>query len=967
MIRTLTITGFRGISEEIPFTLGAITLLSGRNGLGKTTLFDAIDWCLFGASWRLGFDKGSVRNIYHPNLNPVVRMEMLVEGKTLLIERTNASAFLDGSRISDRNLVEALMIDPEGIAPYTRDVESRLRRVVYLSQEDIRALVHPDNATERVSLYQALLGVPNASVVQSGVRRIGDRFRQREQELRLHLGQLRLRKDELIADLESTTNETIDSARVISEASRTLNAPSSLSVEELAQRSRQEMDKLSAESIQLDEALSAITVFRKRRKADAALAEQLSQQIQVCASEEATAAASDEKALLDLAAARQASEESNRALNAALALQESLLERAAAQRRIDELNIEQEEAKTTLRISEEVVLHLRTDLERLRGASDAALNRRHDTVAKRSELEAARDRMQSLRERRREEEELLLRVGSVTGAIEEQLLKRERLKLQLQEAREEMNRRQEEFESLKERASSSNELESLLRQAVTLLPPDLSQCPLCGSSFGSRQELILHIARVREENTFASNTLSQSQTASRAQQGIVEDLETEARKVGAELAQMEREKSQFDISLQRVREMISTIPTQIEAPAEGDLEVLDEELKSIDEELRTLRNEIDDRSTRLHMAQDDLSRAFARQEAATQRLDLARQGGGSNEVPKDREQQVASATGAVNTARITANEAADTEKAAAQLRSTKQLSLQSVNRRLADLRSELNAVRERSDAETSTLLRQLVEQLQGQFSIDEAAAQVQERRTKVSDRLVEMRRIWSELVVAGTEERSKSIRIQSDAVERELIATQRSLDGLLSAQTRFTKIADELRKTAESEAAGALQHQRQAIQECFAAIYPHGHLNKVVMGDDPLGEVLVTDELLAKGVEPTTYLSTGQSNVLALSIFLGIALRQRLLKVGIVCLDEPVQHLDDLHFLGFVSLLKRVGLARQVVMSTADANVAEIITRQMQSSWAERPSDFTRYDWHSFDPKTGPSVGVWSSARRAVA
>jgi len=170
-----------------------------------------------------------------------------------------------------------------------------------------------------------------------------------------------------------------------------------------------------------------------------------------------------------------------------------------------------------------------------------------------------------------------------------------------------------------------------------------------------------------------------------------------------------------------------------------------------------------------------------------------------------------------------------------------------------------------------------------------------------------MRRIWSELVVAGTEERSKSIRIQSDAVELESVATQLSLDELLSAETRFTKISDEIRKTAESEAAGALQHQRQAIQECFTAIYPHGHLNKVVMGDDPLGEVLVTDELLAKGVEPTTYLSTGQSNVLALSIFLGIALRQRLLKVGIVCLDEPVQHLDDLHFLGFVSLRKASG------------------------------------------------------------
>jgi DNA repair exonuclease SbcCD ATPase subunit len=230
-----------------------------------------------------------------------------------------------------------------------------------------------------------------------------------------------------------------------------------------------------------------------------------------------------------------------------------------------------------------------------------------------------------------------------------------------------------------------------------------------------------------------------------------------------------------------------------------------------------------------------------------------------------------------------------------------------------------------------------------------------------------MRRLWSELVVAGTEEQSKAIRLQIDAVKRELAATQRSLDGLLNAHSRFSQIADELQKTSELEAAGALCHQRQAIQECFTAMYPHEHLNEVVMGDDPLGEILVTDRLLAHGVEPTMYLSTGQANVLALSVFMGIALRQRLLKIGIVCLDEPVQHLDDLHFLAFVSLLKRVGLSRQVVMSTADANFAEIITRQMESSWAELSTDFIRYDWHSFDPKAGPSIETRSSAKRAAA
>src|SRR5437870_2246536 len=120
MIKNIIIRGFRGISEEVPFKLGAVTLLTGRNGLGKTTLFDAIDWCLFGAAWRLGFDKESIRNIYHPKLEPVVRMEMSLPDTNLLIERTAVSAFLNGSKISDRDLVETLMVDSGSIAPYSR-------------------------------------------------------------------------------------------------------------------------------------------------------------------------------------------------------------------------------------------------------------------------------------------------------------------------------------------------------------------------------------------------------------------------------------------------------------------------------------------------------------------------------------------------------------------------------------------------------------------------------------------------------------------------------------------------------------------------------------------------------------------------------------------------------------------------------------------------------------------------------
>lgn len=967
MIKSLSISGFRGVSQEVSFTLGAVTLLAGRNGLGKTTVFDAIDWCLFGPSWRLGFDPEATKNIYHPNLSPAVRMEVSLPGKTFLVERTSASAFLDGSRISDRDFVETLMTDPGGIAPYARDVERRLRRVVYLSQEDIRGLVHPDTASERTSLFQALLGVPNAAVMQSGVRRIREHFRQREQELRLHLGQLRVKRDELRASLHEATSDTVDTARVVSEAARALAVPSTLSVDEFAQRSRRELDKLSAESIQLDEAVSAIAAFRERRKADALAVNRLGHEIEQHVSEESDATAARDKAVLNLTSSREICEERRRALNIVLDLQKRLQERLSGQRRIAELAAAEADATKALGAAEELRARLHKDLERFRDLSNVALDRRRGVSVKRSELQAARDRKRTLQNREREESELLARVASLKDALDKRRHETESLGARLREAREELVRRKDQYDRLSKTASKSDALEALLRQAISMLPPDLTECPLCGTSFPARDALLEHITRARAHHAVATDALSKALTASRNQQELVGERERELQEAEKAIAATEDERTRCDISLQQLREVLAAFPTQIEAPSDDQLEALESELKLLDEELKTRKNEIDDTMPRVGVAEDDVSRVAARLSMLQQQLAEARQAIDVAVAPSELEGQLLSAADAARLATVAAREAGEAEAAAIENERAKQNALQSVSRKLSDLRSQLVGLRQRETAEAATLLGQLGVQIQGVPSVDEAVGQVQGRRSEVTERVVVMKRLWSELVTAGTEERSKALRVQTDAIEHEVTASQNGLDQLLHASARFAKIADGLEKTAELEAADALRHQRQAIQECFAAIYPHGHLNEVVVGDEPLGEVLVTDDRLSAGVQPSTYLSTGQANVLGLAMFMGIALRQRLLRIGVVCLDEPVQHLDDLHFLGFVSLLKRVGLSRQVVLSTADANVAEIITRQMHSSWAELPTDFIRYDWHSFDPETGPHFAVKGSVRRAVA
>lgn len=967
MIKSISITGFRGIAETLPLDFGRITLLSGRNGLGKTTVFDAIDWCLFGGAWRLGSEPNALRNIYRTDLSPNVRIELQLPNGKLLIERTEFSVFLNENEISDRELVESLMIDAEGIAPYARDVESRLRRLVYLSQEDVRAAVHPDDSGERTSLFQAILGVPNASVMRSGVRRIGDHLRHREQDLRSQLGQLRLKKNDLQTVLDESQNQALDVARLVSEASAHLNEADGLSIDELGKRTRRELDILSSTSIRLDDALSAIFEFRERRNLSANAMKELSQEIERVEAAEREAVSANEKALGQLESRRQANHEAERTLAVALRGQNRLKEQIALQQRLGQLIREEEQAQTAVRTATDGADRIRVELQQFRQSSSIALDRRAQIAKKKSTMQNALDRAQDLLARQKEEAHLTTQIASFAGQVHQLQRDKESSSSRLEEAQEELNNRRYQLDALTATTSQSDTLESLLRQVASILPADAGRCPLCGTSFESRVELLRHISETREQRVQATVAISDAFESLQQQQNTLEELERGVRDIDTAIATANQERNRRKNALERIGAELARLSKETLEPVEGSIETIDDELQQIDEDLRSIRSDIDDRTARLNAAEEDLARTTSRSELLTRNVASTRQNLDANLNPQNLAQELELASDDARRANTAAQAASEAEKIASEEQTGTERSLRAIRERLVDLRSRRTAVLEKTKAETATLLAGTESEGKRLGSVEEAAQSVEAQRVRVAERLATMKRLWADLLVAGTEEKAKANRLQSAALDREIITQQGNLDRLLRAQGRFEQIAGSLEETAESEAADALQQQRQAIQECFTAMYPYAHLNKILIGDEPLGRVTVTDRHLSDGVEPAQYLSTGQANVLALSYFLGIALRQRLLKIGLVCLDEPVQHLDDLHFLGFVSLLKRVGLNRQVVLSTADGNVAEIITRQLQSTWAEASADFVRYDWQSFDPNSGPRVVRHDGIRKAVA
>ena len=196
------------------------------------------------------------------------------------------------------------------------------------------------------------------------------------------------------------------------------------------------------------------------------------------------------------------------------------------------------------------------------------------------------------------------------------------------------------------------------------------------------------------------------------------------------------------------------------------------------------------------------------------------------------------------------------------------------------------------------------------------------------------------------------------ALRREQESISQDFQTLARAKERFSDVSTALLRRANAEEAAAFTQQRSAIQECFRALLPHKHLDEVTI-DPQTGAVLITDYLLQRRsrlVKAHNYLSTGQANALAVSIFTGMALRQRISLFDFLLMDEPVQNLDDLHFLAFMSLAKHLALDRQVVFSTADASITEIFRRQVKSSWSQRPDDYSGYEWTDFSPLQGPTI-----------
>jgi exonuclease SbcC len=126
---------------------------------------------------------------------------------------------------------------------------------------------------------------------------------------------------------------------------------------------------------------------------------------------------------------------------------------------------------------------------------------------------------------------------------------------------------------------------------------------------------------------------------------------------------------------------------------------------------------------------------------------------------------------------------------------------------------------------------------------------------------------------------------------------------------------------------------KTTINSIYKRISPHPYYEEIDFNVDfnKNGKPYLKISALSNGgdepIDPLLYMSSGQINVLSLSVFLAKALNE---KKGLdtIFMDDPIQNLSDINVLSFIDLLRTLTTAphnRQIVISTHDENFFKLL------------------------------------------
>lgn len=230
------VEGFRGFRDRQRIDLdGSVVILSGPNGTGKTSFFDALQWLLLGSlerlePWRTRRNTEHIANAFRADEPAIVRAELRLDQRLVevrrqgrhdsgLLEWSDADGVVRGEE-AERRLAACL-------SPRAGDPAS-LRRLLMTSallQQDVVREVLEDKAADRYQQLASLLGLDQVGAFAAATKRRADRFAALGKAAREELASLESQHRQVRARLEALRGQQAaapDTVRVRAELAQRL-------------------------------------------------------------------------------------------------------------------------------------------------------------------------------------------------------------------------------------------------------------------------------------------------------------------------------------------------------------------------------------------------------------------------------------------------------------------------------------------------------------------------------------------------------------------------------------------------------------------------------------------------------------------------------------------------------------------------------------------------------------------------
>ena len=196
-------------------------------------------------------------------------------------------------------------------------------------------------------------------------------------------------------------------------------------------------------------------------------------------------------------------------------------------------------------------------------------------------------------------------------------------------------------------------------------------------------------------------------------------------------------------------------------------------------------------------------------------------------------------------------------------------------------------------------------------------------------------------------------------VGHELSIIRNEIESRLSTRETVSRIIESLRSASSDLVEEELKRLDPLVQRIYSTADPNpefrvvrltsrmqrGHGRVMAEIEDPLHNI--------RRDTPSSFLSSSQMNVLAVSVFLALNLGISTLPLKVAILDDPLQSLDDLNLIGLIDLLRRMRDRRQLMISTHDARFAGLLERKLRPVSAPQRTILVRLTgWNSEGPIT---------------